>query len=264
MNINSKLVAFAQNELVIARNAAERDKINNSLSHLEGVLRSKLPGQIKEFIRFGSYTRNTILPRKYDSYSDVDLMIVFNTINGRLSPGTYRQKLKDAVTSSYPNSISRKDFPAVKLELNHIMFDLVPAYVEDSYWMNAKQCFIPGPNDQWRQTVPKDIDTPLTDLNQRVGNNSARNAIRLCKHWNASAGYPLESYLMEKDAILRYYGYTTNTYTIFLEMLSGVARNHSGAQQALQSIKNYQGDWWTEANPEKEWQWVRKLLPGLP
>ena len=128
MSINSKLVAFAQNELVLSHNETERDKIKASLGQLEKVLRDKLGSNIKEFIRFGSFTRNTILPRKYDPNSDVDLMVVFNTSAAKYTPGTYRKWILDVVSVAYPNSVSKKDFPVIKLELNHIMFDIVPAY----------------------------------------------------------------------------------------------------------------------------------------
>ena len=128
MSINSKLVALAQNELVLSHNDTERDKIKASLGQLEKVLKDKLGSNIKEFIRFGSFTRNTILPRKYDPNSDVDLMVVFNTSSAKYTPGTYRKWILDVVSVAYPNSVSKKDFPVIKLELNHIMFDIVPAY----------------------------------------------------------------------------------------------------------------------------------------
>src|SRR5689334_6948786 len=122
MSINNKLVAFAQEELVISHNETEREKINASLTQLERVLKSKLGNDVKEFIRFGSFTRNTILPRVYDPQSDVDLMVILNTSLGRKTPGTYRKNLLDIISNAYPNSVSKKDFPVVKLELNHIMF----------------------------------------------------------------------------------------------------------------------------------------------
>jgi predicted nucleotidyltransferase len=120
MNINNKLITFAQQELVLSHNDVERDRINGSLSQLEKILKDKFRYDIREFIRFGSFTRNTILPRKYDLHSDVDLMVVFDTTNGRKTPGTYRRNLMEILGNAYPNSVSKKDHPAVKLELNHV------------------------------------------------------------------------------------------------------------------------------------------------
>ena len=110
--INTLLQTFSQQELILSHNDTERDRINASLNQLEKVLLAKLQRNILHFIRFGSYTRNTILPRKYDRLSDIDLMVVFNTSNGVKSAGTFRKYLLDVVANSYPSSISKKDFAA--------------------------------------------------------------------------------------------------------------------------------------------------------
>lgn len=261
ININSKLVTFAQQDLVLSHDDTERDKIAASMRQLEKVLKDKMSGNIKEFIHFGSFTRNTILPRKYDPNSDVDLMVVFNTLLGVMTPGTYRKKILDAVSTSYPNSISKKDFPAVKLELNHIMFDIVPAYTTEYFaW---KSYYIPGSGDTWISTTPNDINQALTNKNQYVGNNIVRNVIRLCKHWNANAGYPLLSYSMEKSIVNIAYWGMNDTYKSFLQTINQIAWNNAGVRQALDYIKKYQGDYYIKPDEEKQFQWLQKLLPGL-
>lgn len=262
ISINNRLATFAQQELVLSHNDTERDKINASLSQLEKVLKDKLTSNINGFIRFGSYTRNTILPRKYDAKSDVDLMVVFNTANGRKTSGTYRKNLLDTISLAYPNSISKKDFPAIKLELNHIMFDIVPAYIEES-WSGSKYYYIPDSGDGWRSTTPNDINESLASKNQSYGNNVIRNTIRLCKHWNAGAGYPLESYLMEKEIINLIYWGNEDTYERFLKTLGSIAGTRAGVRQALDYIQQYKGNWSTQPNEAKQFEWLQKLLPGL-
>ena len=262
MNINNKLTSFAQIQLVLARTEPERDKINASLGHLETILKNRLRSEIKEFVRFGSFTRNTILPRVYDPESDVDLMVIFNTTSSKYTPGTYRRWLLDVVSSSYPNSISKKDFPVVKLMLNHIMFDIVPAYCEVDYWGN-KSYYIPGSGDTWRGTTPNDINSELSQKNQSYGNNIVRNVIRLCKHWNAKAGYPFESYSMEKWIISRFFYSGDNLYDKFLSIMNDMAGDRAGVRQALDYIEKYKGDWFTQADESKQFQWLQKLLPGL-
>jgi predicted nucleotidyltransferase len=262
MSINSKLVAFAKNELVLSHNDTERDKIKASVGQLEKILKDKLGSNIKEFVRFGSFTRNTILPRKYDPNSDVDLMVIFNTSAGRKTPGTYRKWILDVVSAAYPNSVSKKDFPAVKLLLNHIMFDIVPAYTEEDYFGN-KSYYIPDSGDSWRSTTPNDINDSLASKNSQYGNNVIRNTIRLCKHWNAFAGYPLESYLMEKDIIDLIYWRNEDTYERFLKTLNCIAGNRAGVRQALDYIQKYKGDYWNQPNELKQLEWLQKLLPGL-
>jgi predicted nucleotidyltransferase len=256
MGINGKLVTFAQQELVLSHNETERERIEASIGQLEKVLKDKLGSGIKELIRFGSFTRNTILPRKYDPNSDVDLMVVFNTNSGKKTPGTYRKNILDIVSATYLNSISKKDFPAVKLTMNHIMFDIVPAYCDESW---GKTYYIPSNNDSWRSTSPNDINKSLASKNTSYGNNVIRNTIRLCKHWNALAGYPLESYLMEKEIInLSFWG-TEDTYERFLKTINSIAGNRPGVKQAVDYIKQYKGS----LNEQKQMEWLQKLLPGL-
>lgn len=262
MNINNILTRFAQEKLVLGYNDEERERISGSLVQLENVIKRKFTGQVKEIIRFGSYTRNTILPRKYDSQSDVDLMVIFNTSAVKFSPGTYRKQLHDVFRTSYPNSLSAKDFPVVKLELNHIMFDVVPGYKDDSYWGSGSY-YIPGAGDSWRSTMPNDINNSLSQKNQAYGNNVVRNVIRLCKHWNASAGYPLESYSMEKQMINSFFWYGDDLYNKFTSVLSNIAGHRPGVRQALDYIRQYKGGNWTVANEQKQFEWLQRLLPGL-
>lgn len=262
ISINNRLATFAQKELVLGYSDTERAKINGSLTQLEKVLKDKLGSNIKEFVRFGSFTRNTILPRKYDAKSDVDLMVIFNTSNGKKTPGTYRKNLLDVVSIAYPNSVSKKDFPAIKLELTSIMFDIVPAYTEE-YVFGGKSYYIPDSGDGWRSTTPNDINSSLESKNSSYGNNIIRNVIRLCKHWNAGANYPLESYTMEKDILNLIYWGNEDTYERFLKTLNSIAGNRPGVRQALDYIQQYKGNWSTQPNEAKQFEWLQKLLPGL-
>lgn len=266
MNINNILVKFASQDLILARTSTERTRIDNSLNALESKIKYGFSKDVNKCLRFGSYTRNTILPRRYDSNSDVDLMVIFNVPNGRIMPpNTYRTKIHQLLVKSYPNSFSSKDFPAVKLELNHIMFDLVPAYTELSLWSNAERFYIPDKYNEWRETFPNDINANLSKQNQAIANNTLRNVIRLCKHWNSSKNYPLESYLMEKKIIEHSYWSGGNTYDIFLEIMNHIAGQHPGVDQALRMIKYYKGSFWSNrpADEAKQLQWLKKLLPGL-
>jgi predicted nucleotidyltransferase/uncharacterized protein (UPF0248 family) len=262
MNINSILTQFAQRDLVLGNNDKEREKINASLTHLEKILKDRLGKTIVGFVRFGSFTRNTILPRQYDPNSDVDLMVVFDKTNYDYSAGTYRKWIVDEVSSAYPNSLSKKDHPVVKLELNHIMFDIVPAYITNSAW-GSKTFYIPDVKDGWRVTIPNDLNDALAQKNQDYGNNIVRNTIRLCKHWNASYGYVHQSYLMEKQILNKIFWHGDNLYDKFISVVGDVGRDYAGVSQALSWIKKYKGDYFTAANEYKQLEWLQKLLPGL-
>jgi predicted nucleotidyltransferase len=258
--INNKLTTFAQQELVLGYNSAERERIESSLEQLKKVLKNKLAG-VKEILLFGSYTRNTILPRKYDPESDVDLLVVFKTDVGVKTPGTYRKNILDTLVNSYPLSDVKKDFPTVKLELNHIMFDIVPGYSKE-FWYQ-KTYYIPSANDSWRTTIPNDINDKLSSKNQNYGNNIVRNVIRLCKHWNSSVGRVFDSYEMEKWIVERYFYSGDNLYNKFLSVMNDMAGHIAGVRQALDYIKKYEGDFWNEPNEQKQFEWLQKLLPGL-
>ncbi len=105
----------------------ERISIGVSL----GFLKTKLSNwshssDIQEQAVFGSYDRDTILPRKYDEGSDVDYMIVFKNPN-QLQPETFRGWLKKFAEDKYTRSEIYLDYPTTVLELSHIKFELVPA-----------------------------------------------------------------------------------------------------------------------------------------
>lgn len=262
ISINNKLITFAQQELVLGYSSTERDRINGSVGQLQKVLKDKLYNEAREVLPFGSYTRNTILPRKYDSDSDVDLLVVFNTSSGKKTPGTYRRNILDALSSAYPQSVVKKDFPTVKLELNHIMFDVVPCYAEESW--GSKTFYIPSANDSWRTTVPNDINNDLSQKNTQYGNNIVRNVIRLCKHWNASQNRFFDSYEMEKWIVGRYFYSGDNLYDKFVSVLTDLAYyKHAGVKQAIDWIKEYKGNWSRTADEQKQFEWLQKLLPGL-
>lgn len=265
MSINNKLVKFATQDLVLARTAVERARITKSLDFLETSLRKHFDNRIDEVLKFGSYTRNTILPRKYDTRSDVDLMVVFNTDNGVYNPETYRKWLSDFLKIRYPNSLSKKDLPSVKLELNHIMFDLVPSYVSSGFFTEHSH-YIPKSDTTWMKTVPNDLNQDLQSLNQRIGNNSLRNAIRLCKHFNARANYPFSSYEFEKK-ILSYCDWNSfnneNTFQLFFMIMNSLAGNIPEVKLALKHIKKYDGDFFTEKDEVKQLLWLGRLLPGV-
>lgn len=261
MSINNRLITFAQQKLVLSHDETERNKIIASLEHFEKKLKDNFGNNIREFIRFGSFTRNTILPREFDPESDVDLMVVFRTDMGVSSPGFYRKQLHDFVERVYPNSISKKDFPVVKLSLNHIHFDIVPAYVKVD-WFGNRYYYIPGKNDSWIETNPNDLNKHLESLNSTVGKNSIRNAIRLCKYWNANNGYPFESYLMEKRILDFWYG-SEDTYSCFIKILTNLKEDFPKVIPILNEIALAKGGFFTDENIEKQWAGVKKLLPAI-
>jgi len=258
MSINNKLTNFAQKELVLAHNKKERESIIRSLNNLERSLNDEFGSEIDTFLRFGSFTRNTILPRIYDPNSDVDLMVIFNAEDGLYSPSTYRKWISDFLTVAYPRSISKKDFPAIKLELNHIKFDIVPAYMTSNFLWGTK-FYIPDNNGNWKTTLPNEINDQLADKNKTYGDNIIRNVVRLCKYWNAAFGYPFQSYLLEKQIIDLIFWGNENTYSRFLKTIKVIGSDFNTVTNAIYWIKEYE----KRGEEHKQVQWFQKLLPGF-
>ena len=105
----------------------KKASLNTSISTLEYRLELFFGSNIIENFKFGSSTRDTILPRKADSNSDIDYMVVFNNSNDN-TPQTFLDRLKRFADTYYKNSEIHQSFPTIVLDLNHIKFELVPAY----------------------------------------------------------------------------------------------------------------------------------------
>lgn len=184
----------------IKYDSVERTKITNSLDNLKKQLKYKFGADIKQIIEFGSFKRDTILPRKIDELSDIDLMIVFDHGNINVNPSTYRKYLHDFATTNYASSISYKDRPSVVLELSLIKYDLVPAYQQSSWFSTIPTTYIPRNDTEWMETDPNGFSQRLIDKNT-ANNSIVKPIIRLMKAWNSKANYPIESFAFEKEIV---------------------------------------------------------------
>jgi predicted nucleotidyltransferase len=153
---------------------------------------------ILSVVEFGSYKRDTILPRLYDEHSDVDLMIVFNHGSLQVTPGTYRNYLINFAEQRYSRSDVKKSNPTVVLELDHIKYDLVPTYEETYLWSTNKTIYIPQTDSSWMTTDPHGFNAELTKVNAANGSN-IKKVIRLLKAWNAKVDFPVASYTLEQE-----------------------------------------------------------------
>lgn len=181
----------------LKNSSVETQKINTSVNSLRKNLNSYFGNSIDRSFTFGSYERDTILPRKYDRKSDVDVMVVFK--DSSYTPETYRNQLKRFADKYYAlryNSAVVKSFPTITVQLNNINYDLVPAKEENTFWSGNK-LQIPG-NNGWRETNPHDVKENLTKANTRY-NSIVRPLVRLMKAWNCNNGYPYDSYLLELE-----------------------------------------------------------------
>ncbi len=187
------------NEYYISKDSAEKVKIERSLTNIKSQLKKEFSNDIVAIEEFGSYVRKTNLPRAYDEKSDIDLMIVFNHKRLKWNPSTYRKHLLDFTDRYFPNSISYKSAPTVVLELNHIKYDLVPAFQRDEgFFTTSMVMYIPETDTTWMETDPHNFSKKLDKVNEGYDYNVKR-IIRLLKAWNVKVGYPLESYSLERE-----------------------------------------------------------------
>ena len=209
MSVNSYLSGLASN-LVLSN--TEKSNISTSVDTIKTRLSWYFSNEVVEKKIFGSYVRGTILPRKVDEKSDVDIMIVFNNPYG-YKPQTFLNKLKSFAEKYYSSSEIYQSSPTVVLELHHIKFELTPAYVEYGMY------YIPNFPSDCMYTDPYGFYSTLTECN--VNNASKiKPVVRLLKHWNIQKNYRnMASFSLEKkiaeEMMYAYFGCTT--YTDYLK-----------------------------------------------
>jgi hypothetical protein len=243
----------------------ERESIASSLASLYVRLYVHFPKEdMKQQIQFGSSTRDTMLARKGDPQSDVDYMVVFNNTDN-LKPQTFLDRLKRFAEKSYSTSEIKQSHPTVKLILNHIIFELVPAY------RNYGTLYIPAPAttySDWINTDPNAFNAQLEETNK---NNSSqiKPMIRLLKYWNAKKNYVYNSYALEQWAVNNYYAATGSLRNYFFEAVNDLREEYGMAQwqrDAIQRAKDIvretkrleQADMPYSAEIE-----IKKLIPEL-
>ena len=207
MSVNTHLISLASN-LVLSD--AEKISISKSITTLKTRLEGYFGSGITEHFQFGSSTRGTILPRKADSKSDIDYMIVFNTVDGQKKPQTYLDRLKTFAEKRYSTSEIFQSHPTIVLSLNHIKFELVPAINNYGYQ-------IPSPASSWTEwtlTNPTEANNQITDKN-KVENNQIKPLVRLVKYWNATQGYPYTSFWLEQYIVNKYFWSCTSLKDYF-------------------------------------------------
>jgi predicted nucleotidyltransferase len=191
IGINNHLKQIAS-ELFIKHGSAERKMIDQSVKSITTNLETYFEDEIEEVIVFGSYTRDTILPRKFDSNSDIDILVQFSNEYDRLKPESYRNQLKKFAEKNYKTGSIIKDHPSIVIELNHINFDLVPAIFDDGIFYDSLE--IPGKDSDWIETEPQKFNDELTNTKY---SSIVKPIVRLLKYWNAYQEYPYSSFELE-------------------------------------------------------------------
>lgn len=195
MNLNSYLEKIANAAII---RDEEKIKIKNSIYTLESRLNENLGDSIKDKFVFGSFSRDTILPRHMDIDSDIDYLVVFKNeeYDSKLfTPQTYLRWLRSFAESRYGSSEIYQSNPTIILSLNHIHIELVPALTS----VFSLGYMIPGKDyASWISTDPKAFNEELINVNKKHDNN-IRKLIRILKYWNVKNDSPFESYELEQQ-----------------------------------------------------------------
>ena len=263
MSVNSYLTDLSSS-LIIKDD--EKESITRSINSLRYRLNLYFGQEIEEQFCFGSYTRGTILPRKADENSDIDYMVVFKNSN-RYKPEVFFRKLKNFVRHWYSSSEIYRDSPTIVLNLNHIKFELVPAYNLDFYGIN--QYYIPAPRTSyldWILTNPNEFNKILTNKNIDE-KYYIKPVIRLLKYWNSLNGHIYSSYELENHIITQGYWFDNNLKDYFYTAVSSLTTNNLSIsdkikvnrfKEVIQNIKSDERIWGNISQDE-----IEKLIPRV-
>lgn len=216
---------------------------------------------------FGSWTRNTILPRKYDPQSDIDIMLVFDReIHCQQNSESVRAKVKRFADYYYSTSEVHLDAPCVKLEMGHIKSDLVPAIKQ--VWLDGYE--IPNGSGGWMDTDPDQLDHKLVTVNKSMEGNVVRRVVRLCKYWNkakensALSSYQLENAVLDHIACLPVLcGRKQNAYDCFLHVMQSLCNSSPYIGGSSPNILSTILDARSKGNYAKQLVWIQHLLPQI-
>lgn len=255
MTVNSYLQGRA-NGLVIRE--TEKEKIQKSVDTIESRLNGYFGSELSDVLLFGSYTRGTILPRSVDSRSDIDIMALFKNDYG-YKPQTFLDKLKRFAEYRYPNSIVAQSSPSIVLKLEHITFEITPAY---------KGCYgyyIPASRSEWQATDPNGFNNALIECNKNNG-YKIKPVVRLMKLWNLSLnGRDMASFELEKKIAgeLKYAYLSCSSYTDYLKKAFSVIQWSTDWKKVDDAIQHIDNALKYEANdmPYNALSEIKKVFP---
>lgn len=195
---------------------SERKAIDTSIDWISQNLKSYF-NNIESKFTFGSYDRKTILRRTKDPNSDVDYMVVFSD-GSNWTPQTLMNRLKKFAEDKYSRSEIYQSSPSVVLELNHIKFELTPAYYS---WGTF---YIPAPKSNYSEWISTSPNTLKDDLNEKNKNHQylIRKLVRILKYWNVNNGKIYSSYELEKYIIEKQFWWCDNLKEYFYSAVEGL------------------------------------------
>jgi len=214
---------------------SEKSSIVTSINTINSRISYHFGSDVKDHFQFGSYTRETILPRKYDEGSDIDYMVIFNNPNN-YKPQTLLSWLRNFTDKYYSRSEIYQSHPTMVLELAHIKFELVPA-IRDMWGTIS----IPSPSSDyfdWMKTDPNGFNSNLTIANT-FNSYKIKPLIRLIKYWNVKKlNKYYSSYLLEKWVVENSYYGCINLKEYIFKCIDNIQYNYGAPQYLKNAIDN--------------------------
>lgn len=200
-DINSYLTKLSKQ---ISNSKEEKDEIDTSILYLKGKIWERFQERLQSVEVFGSYERGTELKQSVDKKSDVDILVIFRS--KEYQPETFLKHLSEFADNLYKRSDVAPDFPAITIELEHIRFELVPAYWE-TYIIDEDELKIPAPRNKELKWIPTEAIRLKNDLleKEKTEKGMMIPMIKLIKYFNTLQGRPYDSYIIEKFALSRSY-----------------------------------------------------------
>ena len=211
----------------------DREEISKSIIAIKKRLADYFSKDLSDVIVFGSYARNTILPKKANENLDINIMIVFANNTEDYTPQSYLNWLKTFGTNNYSTSYVHQSKPSIVIELNNIKYEITPAITQFKY--DSETYFIPSSSSEWMTTKP---NISNKDLNQCdiINKSKIKPIIRLIKWWNITQNHcSIPSFQIE-HLITEKMNYPHEDYTDYIDY----------ALEAFESIKNSGNTTWVD------------------
>mgnify|MGYP002077783954 CR=1 FL=1 len=188
MDIDTYLTTLSKGLLV---QPGLKERIEISIGHLRQNLWGVFQERLQDVAVFGSFDRGTFIDA--DPLSDVDVLVLFK--QREFQPETYLKRIRAMCESKYPRSQVFQDHPTVVIDMDHIRFELVPAYRP-----SARTTKIPAPRSKelkWIDTDPAAAKKALLEKDQR-NKGHILPLVRIMKYWDHLNDHPFASFELER------------------------------------------------------------------
>ncbi len=202
-----------------------KGKIENSIEYLKKEIWGLFQDKLHIVTVFGSFDRGTFISE--DENSDVDILVIFK--NDEYQPDTYLNQIRKLCDKKiYPRTEVYSDHPSVVVPLEHVKFEIIPAYQ-----YSGDTVKIPAPRGKelkWIKTSPTVFKKNVLTKNSNNG-NMILPTIRILKYWNYLNGRPFDSYYLEDFIITHSYSYCSVLKEYVYEVISDL--NNKGFENEL-------------------------------